>query len=192
MLTSAIYRGLRSVFFKTFLFSLYQKYIREFVFRKLLRYLFFSKIIQFFLGKDCEVHPPSQDMIIFYPLSPQYRVKEATNQSYLKKDSPKISKHIKKDLYMNPRHWTSKVTKYNSSSKVFQESCLQHKNIQWNGHLRVLKYLSVIKRCPQLGGSATKIVTFGTIWDICYWEVSLYLVHYEEFNLVGWCSHKLI
>ena len=30
------------------------------------------------------------------------------------------------------------------------------------GHLRVLKNLSVIKRCPLLGGSLTKIVTFGT------------------------------
>ena len=28
-------------------------------------------------------------------------------------------------------------------------------------HLRVLKNLSVIKRCPLLGGSLTKIVTFG-------------------------------
>ena len=31
-----------------------------------------------------------------------------------------------------------------------------------NGHLRVLKSLSVIKRCPLMGGSLTKIVTFGT------------------------------
>ena len=31
-----------------------------------------------------------------------------------------------------------------------------------SGHLRVLKNLSVIKRCPLLGGSLTKIVTFGT------------------------------
>ena len=30
-----------------------------------------------------------------------------------------------------------------------------------NGHLRVLKNLSVIKRCPLLGGSLTKIVIFG-------------------------------
>ena len=42
LLTSAIFRGLRSVFFKTF-FSLYQKYIRESVFKKLLCYLFFYK-----------------------------------------------------------------------------------------------------------------------------------------------------
>ena len=40
LLTSAIFRGLRSVFFKTF-FSLYQKYIRQFVCKKLLHYLFF-------------------------------------------------------------------------------------------------------------------------------------------------------
>ena len=31
-----------------------------------------------------------------------------------------------------------------------------------SGHLRVLKNLSVIKRFPLLGGSLTKIVTFGT------------------------------
>ena len=31
-----------------------------------------------------------------------------------------------------------------------------------SGHLRVLKNLSVIKRCALLGGSVTKIVTFGT------------------------------
>ena len=30
------------------------------------------------------------------------------------------------------------------------------------GHLRLLKNLSVIKRCPLLGGSLTEIVTFGT------------------------------
>ena len=31
-----------------------------------------------------------------------------------------------------------------------------------SGHLRVLKNLTVIRRCPLLGGSLTKIVTFGT------------------------------
>ena len=31
-----------------------------------------------------------------------------------------------------------------------------------SGHRRVLKNLPVIKRCPLLGGSLTKIVTFGT------------------------------
>ena len=30
------------------------------------------------------------------------------------------------------------------------------------GHLRVLKYLSVIKRCPLLGGNFKKIFTFGS------------------------------
>ena len=29
-------------------------------------------------------------------------------------------------------------------------------------HLRVLKNLSVVERCPLLGGNLTKIVTFGT------------------------------
>ena len=31
-----------------------------------------------------------------------------------------------------------------------------------SGHLRVLKYFSVIERCPLLGGNLTKIVTFAT------------------------------
>ena len=54
-----------------------------------------------------------------------------------------------------------------------------------SGHLRVLKNLSIIKRCPLLGGSLTKIVTIRTknfsaiqgmaaIWDIRYWGVSQY------------------
>ena len=49
-----------------------------------------------------------------------------------------------------------------------------------SGHLRALKNLSIIKRCPLLGGSLTKIVTFGTNHFVCYsrhvryWEVSLY------------------
>ena len=41
-------------------------------------------------------------------------------------------------------------------------------------HLRVLKNLSVIKTCPLLGGSLTKIATFGTKNFVRYWEVSLY------------------
>ena len=51
-----------------------------------------------------------------------------------------------------------------------------------SGHLRVLKNLSVIKRCPLLGGSLTKIVTFETKHSVCYsrhvryWEVSLQLL----------------
>ena len=49
-----------------------------------------------------------------------------------------------------------------------------------SGHLRALKYVSIIKRCPLLGGSLTKIVTFGTNHfvrysrHVRYWEVSLY------------------
>ena len=31
-----------------------------------------------------------------------------------------------------------------------------------SGHLRVLKSLSVIERCPLLGGNSKKIITFGT------------------------------
>ena len=48
------------------------------------------------------------------------------------------------------------------------------------GHLRVLKYLSVIGRCPLLGGNFKKIVTFGSkcfdgySWHARYWEFSLY------------------
>ena len=53
---------------------------------------------------------------------------------------------------------------------------MKHQN---SGHMRVLKNLSVIKRCPLLGGSLKKIVTFGTkyfvdYWDVRYWEISLY------------------
>ena len=49
-------------------------------------------------------------------------------------------------------------------------------------HLRILKNLSVIERCPLLRGNLKKIVTFWTkrfaihgmsaIWDVRYWEVS--------------------
>ena len=41
-----------------------------------------------------------------------------------------------------------------------------------SGHLRVLKNLSVIKRCPLLGGSLTKTFTFGTKYYVRYsWHV---------------------
>ena len=56
LLTSAIFRGLRSVFFKPFFF-IYQKYIRELQLRKYSVISFFSKIIPFFLGVDCGVNP---------------------------------------------------------------------------------------------------------------------------------------
>ena len=39
-----------------------------------------------------------------------------------------------------------------------------------SGHLRVMKSLSVIKKCPLLGGSLTAIVTFGTKHFVCYWR----------------------
>ena len=52
-----------------------------------------------------------------------------------------------------------------------------------SGHLVALKNLSVIKRCPLLRGSLTKMVTFGTehstiidmsaICNVRFWEVSL-------------------
>ena len=61
MLTSAIFRGFRSVFFKTS-FSLYQKYIREFVFKKLLRHLF--------LFKNYSIFP--RDRLWRPPLPPRY------------------------------------------------------------------------------------------------------------------------
>ena len=41
-----------------------------------------------------------------------------------------------------------------------------------SGHLRVLKNLSVIGRCPLLGGNLKKIVTFGTQHFVLYsWPV---------------------
>ena len=42
-------------------------------------------------------------------------------------------------------------------------------------HLRVLKYLSVIERCPLSGGNLIKIVTFGTKCFHCYSWLVLYL-----------------
>ena len=44
-----------------------------------------------------------------------------------------------------------------------------------SGHLRVLKNLSVIKSCPLLGGSLTKIVTFGTKRFVRYSKPVRYL-----------------
>ena len=41
-----------------------------------------------------------------------------------------------------------------------------------SGHLRVLKNVSVIERCPLLGGNLKKIVTFGTKCFVRYsWHV---------------------
>ena len=42
-------------------------------------------------------------------------------------------------------------------------------------HLRVLRNFSVIKRCPQLRGSITKIVTFGTKHFVRYSKHVRYL-----------------
>ena len=50
-----------------------------------------------------------------------------------------------------------------------------------SGDLLVLKNLSVIKRCPLLGGTLTKIVTFGTKHFVCYSR----LVHYLGCPLLG-------
>ena len=44
-----------------------------------------------------------------------------------------------------------------------------------SGQLRVLKNLSVIKRCPLLGDSLTKIVTFGTKHFVRYSSYVRYL-----------------
>ena len=44
-----------------------------------------------------------------------------------------------------------------------------------SGHLRVLKNVSVIKRCPLLGGNVTKIVTFGAKYFVRYSRHVLYL-----------------
>ena len=63
---------------------------------------------------------------------------------------------------------------------------------------RVLKYLSVIERCPLLGDNFRKIVTFGTKRFVCYswyvrylgcplWEVSLYSHQNEILNFQCLC-----
>ena len=44
-----------------------------------------------------------------------------------------------------------------------------------SGHLWVLKNVSVIKRCPLLGGSLTKIVTCRTKHFVFYWKHVRYL-----------------
>ena len=44
-----------------------------------------------------------------------------------------------------------------------------------SGHLRVLKKLPVIKRCPLLWGSLTKILTFQTKHFVRYWRHIRYL-----------------
>ena len=49
------------------------------------------------------------------------------------------------------------------------------------GHLRVLKNLSVIERCPLMGGNFKKIVTFGTKCFVRY----LWHVHYLGCPLLG-------
>ena len=57
-----------------------------------------------------------------------------------------------------------------------------------SGHLRVLKNLSVIKKCPLFGGSLRMINTFANkhfsrysvhvaISDVRYWEVSLHIFY---------------
>ena len=50
-----------------------------------------------------------------------------------------------------------------------------------SGYLRVLKDLSVIERCPLLGGNLKKIVTFETK---CFVRYSLH-VHYLGCSLLG-------
>ena len=79
-----------------------------------------------------------------------------------------------------------------------------------SGHLRVLKNLPVITRCPLLGGSLTKIFTLGTkhfvrysrhvrYLDAHYWEVSLYLYKSSCDNKIlsslikkTWCTCTLL
>ena len=57
---------------------------------------------------------------------------------------------------LNEKSQIKKVTKHVLHCFVFW---VKPPNI---GHLRVFKNVSVIKRCPLLGGSLTNIVTFGT------------------------------
>ena len=77
LLTLAIFRRLRLLFLKTF-FSLYQKYIRGFVCKKLLRYLFFFKNY----SMECGVHPPPQEYDNFLPPT-QDRINAYMILSYL-------------------------------------------------------------------------------------------------------------
>ena len=55
---------------------------------------------------------------------------------------------------------------------LFFKTPVKHLN---SGHLRVLKNLSVVKMCPLLGDSLTKIVTFGTKHFVRYSRHVCYL-----------------
>ena len=81
LLTSSIFRGLRSVIFKNF-FSLYQKYIREFAFKKLLRYLFFSKNYSIFPRGGLWSPPPSPGYDNFLPPPPTPRIGLAKQRGF--------------------------------------------------------------------------------------------------------------
>ena len=62
-----------------------------------------------------------------------------------------------------------KYLKRSRKSSVWFESTVKALK---SGHLRVLKNLSVIERCPLLGGNLKKIVTFGTKCFVHYsWHV---------------------
>ena len=53
--------------------------------------------------------------------------------------------------------------------------CVSTKKPLNRGHLWVLKNLSIIKRCPLLGGSLTKIVTIETKHFVHYSRYAHYL-----------------
>ena len=61
------------------------------------------------------------------------------------------------------------ISKHRHRKKMYSE-------ISNSGHLRVLKNLSVIKRCPLLRGSLTEVVTFGTEHFVGYSRHVRYLV----------------
>ena len=60
-----------------------------------------------------------------------------------------------------------------------------------DGHLRVLKNLSIIDKCPLLGGNLKKIVTFGTKRFVRYLGCPLlgdFTVLLFIFKVIGKCA----
>ena len=77
------------------------------------------------------------------------------------------------NYFIKWQKWTNQFPEVNamSAEEIYVQNRVKSLN---NGHLRVLKNLSVIERCPLLRGILKKIVTFGTkrfvrySWHVCY------------------------
>ena len=78
-------------------------------------------------------------------------------------------------------YWTNQMEKLIAAVKIFLLTWLRYMKMQYSvkplnrGNLRVIKNLSVIKKCPLLGGSLTKVFTFGTKHFLRYSRHARYL-----------------